>query len=258
MTVAGSSYRQWPADPALADSVACVWISEIRELAAPPSDRVLPDACIDIVWDTDTLIIAGPDTGPVPLPDRPGASFAGVRFRTGQARRFLRVPASELLDQRVNLSDLWGRRSSQRLIGRLRAASSLPAAAQVLEQSLLALGSEAGRAAPVVDGLIARLGSTGKPATSPLPRTRSISRQIGVSERELRRRCHAAVGYGPKTLDRILRFQRARSLAPAASTLADLAAGAGYSDQAHLTRECQRLAGMTPSVLFKTPQRPLP
>ena len=77
--------------------------------------------------------------------------------------------------------------------------------------------------------------------------------------RQLRRRCHAVVGYGPKTLQRVLRFRRfvsriERGPAPPARTgtdLAALAAQAGYADQAHLTRECQALAGLTPAALAR-------
>ena len=61
---------------------------------------------------------------------------------------------------------------------------------------------------------------------------------LGVSERQLRRRFADAVGYGPKTLARVLRFQRFLALGrrPAATWRA-WRCGAGYADQAHLTRE---------------------
>lgn len=58
---------------------------------------------------------------------------------------------------------------------------------------------------------------------------------------------------GPTTLQRLLRFQRvvaavhgplARGEVPADDGLARLAADAGYADQAHLTRESVRLAGL--------------
>jgi methylphosphotriester-DNA--protein-cysteine methyltransferase len=42
----------------------------------------------------------------------------------------------------------------------------------------------------------------------PRARTDEVAAQVGLSLRQLRRRCHAAVGYGPKTLQRILRFRR--------------------------------------------------
>jgi len=86
----------------------------------------------------------------------------------------------------------------------------------------------------------------------PSARTDAVADEIGLSERQLRRRCHAAAGYGPKTLQRVLRFQRfVRMLdAPAQQLdLASAAARAGYADQAHLTRECAALSGLTPATL---------
>lgn len=86
----------------------------------------------------------------------------------------------------------------------------------------------------------------------PGSRVGAVSSSLGVSERQLLRRFRDAVGYGPKTLDRVLRFQRFLALGgpgPAGGSgeaLAGLAASAGYADQAHLTRE---------SETFKTPRR---
>ena len=80
-----------------------------------------------------------------------------------------------------------------------------------------------------------------------------LSRGLGVSERQLRRRFDQTVGYGPKTLDRVLRFQRFVSrdaaIAGGDERLARVAAELGYSDQAHLTRDCVALSGLTPSAL---------
>ena len=74
-----------------------------------------------------------------------------------------------------------------------------------------------------------------------------LADRMGMSERTLRRRCLSAFGYGFKTLDRVLRFQRFFQLAthsPKAS-LAELASWAGYADQAHMTREVLRMSGAT-------------
>jgi AraC-like DNA-binding protein len=89
----------------------------------------------------------------------------------------------------------------------------------------------------------------------PSARTEDIAGRVGLSERQLRRRSHAAIGYGPKTLQRILRFQRVVSRLDAAAEppdLSSLAALAGYADQPHLTRECTALSGLTPSALART------
>jgi AraC-like DNA-binding protein len=110
----------------------------------------------------------------------------------------------------------------------------------------------------------------------PGARVAELGAELGISERQLRRRFADAVGYGPKTLARILRFQRFLALAadeaaqggsgaPVASyrwappprvDLAGLAFAAGYADQAHLTRECRRLAGRTPAELVTLGVRP--
>lgn len=60
-----------------------------------------------------------------------------------------------------------------------------------------------------------------------------------------------AFGYGFKTLDRVLRFQRFLRLAAHSpkSALAELAVRAGYADQAHMTREVQRMSGATAGEL---------
>jgi AraC-like DNA-binding protein len=77
----------------------------------------------------------------------------------------------------------------------------------------------------------------------------TLAGELGLSERQLRRRCHAAAGYGPKTLQRVLRFRR--FLAARNPDLARAALDAGYADQSHLTRECTRLAGATPAALLR-------
>ncbi|MEV7098199.1 helix-turn-helix domain-containing protein [Amycolatopsis sp. NPDC051045] len=76
---------------------------------------------------------------------------------------------------------------------------------------------------------------------------------VAVSERRLRRRFVQAVGYGPATYLRVSRFQRAVALAPRVAGLAALAAAAGYADQAHLSRDCRALTGLTPRGYFGEP-----
>jgi AraC-like DNA-binding protein len=77
-----------------------------------------------------------------------------------------------------------------------------------------------------------------------------VARRVYVSERQLQRRFDERVGYGPKTFQRIARFQRAvGQLVRDGAELARTALSAGYSDQAHLTRESRRLAGLSPREL---------
>jgi AraC-like DNA-binding protein len=242
-------YREWRPAPQLAGVLACTWAGRLADDGTPFTDRVLPDACIDLVWDGRHLFVAGPDTGPVPITREPGGVFAGLRFRPGMAPAVLGVPAVALLDQRVDAADVLGADMTA-VVDRLARAGSLRAAASVLEQAVIDRLPAAAPADRLVEATVAalRMGPVPGAAIS------DLAARLGVSERHLHRRCTAAVGYGPKVLDRVLRFRRflsvAESPAGPARGIAALAAAAGYADQSHLTRECGRLAGITPARLL--------
>ena len=83
-----------------------------------------------------------------------------------------------------------------------------------------------------------------------------VADEFGVSLRQFRRRFANAVGYSPAYYTRIARLQRfIRLAAERRRGLAELAAGAGYADQAHLTRDCKDIAAMTPGRLLSTLDR---
>ncbi len=154
----------------------------------------------------------------------------GVRFRLGVAGTALGLPAGELTDLEVPLAEVWGPAVDERVAAGGMSALLAEVRARVLPVDPLARAAALEMARPGTR--VAELGSA-----------------LGVSERQLRRRFADAVGYGPKTLARVLRFQRFLFLAGSGDDLARLAFSAGYADQAHLTRECRRLAGRTPSEL---------
>jgi transcriptional regulator GlxA family with amidase domain len=108
-----------------------------------------------------------------------------------------------------------------------------------------------------VDGEVTVAGPATRPVTvrlAPGSVTMGLADDIALSERQLRRRVEGAVGYSPRTLARIVRFQRflraARTSPRARVDLAGLAAATGYADQAHLTRESRRLGGLPPAALL--------
>jgi AraC-like DNA-binding protein len=78
-----------------------------------------------------------------------------------------------------------------------------------------------------------------------------LSADLRLGDRQLRRRVEERFGYGPAILRRVLRLQRLLALAARhRGSLADLALAAGYADQAHMTRECRRVAGLSPVRLL--------
>lgn len=238
-----AGYREWAAPLTLQPLLACLWSSREQ-----PSTLVLPDGCTDIIWQHGHgAFVAGPDTGPVPAPAQPGAVLVGVRFRPGAGGDLLGVPLSELCDQRVDLADL------RPDLDRLLPADLDPGqvAARLTQLSGQLADTGAGQPDPAVRAACRLL-------ASPAARAEDVAAQVGLSPRQLRRRCQAAVGYGPKMLQRVLRFRRFVSLIDAADTaggpadLAEAAATSGYADQPHLTRETVQFAGLPPAALIRT------
>lgn len=75
----------------------------------------------------------------------------------------------------------------------------------------------------------------------------------GLSTRTLRRRTRTATGLPPKRLLTMERFRRAVYEVPLRpAELSGVAGDLGFSDQAHLTREFQRHAGLTPGAFQRT------
>ncbi|MFE6822693.1 helix-turn-helix domain-containing protein [Streptomyces sp. NPDC057690] len=213
---------------------AVVWTN--TPSAAPGTLPVLPDGCMDLLWREDRLLVAGPDTR-AHVPDGPPVTWAGIRLFPGAAPALLGVPAHELRDRRVELADLWAASEVRRLTDRVAAA---PHPAVALEELALE------RAEPP-DRALRRL-------VTALAAGRAVAEtadELGLGARQLHRRSLSAFGYGPKTLARILRLQRALALARQGVPYADTANRAGYADQAHLSRDVREFTGLTLGALLR-------
>ena len=240
-----AGYREFGSRPELRNRIACVWAAGARE---NPRD-VLPDGCVDIVWAPGLRPwIAGPDTVARPSAAPRGTCLAGIRFLPGVAARILGTPVSLLADRRVPLSDCWPPDASRSLQECLESARCDAEIVAALEEATLRRASPAPDPAVRLTVLeIQRRVALGIKDSGQAPWN------LPISGRQLRRRFVAAVGYGPKRFERIMRFQHFLRLASAPGkgrALAKLAAEAGYADQAHLSRECANLAGSTPRMLI--------
>jgi AraC-like DNA-binding protein len=79
-----------------------------------------------------------------------------------------------------------------------------------------------------------------------------ICERLGRSRRHLASRFREQVGLPPKTVARIMRFDRAVSLLGRRNAqLADVAFECGYFDQAHLNRDFREFAGTSPAAFMR-------
>jgi AraC-like DNA-binding protein len=145
----------------------------------------------------------------------------------------------------VDMSNLWGRAGATVRESMLE-ARTVDGAATVLEAALA--GRQ--RSGPVPDSLAHAVVERVRAVRGAVSIS-ALADDLGLSTRQLHRRCTAAFGYGPKVLARIVRLQSMLSLLRVApeTPLAQLAAESGYADQAHLTHEVGALTGLPPGLL---------
>ena len=74
---------------------------------APKPLRILPDGCMDLLWDGRRLFVAGPDLTARWHQSGAGTSYVALRFSGGTGPALLGVPADEVLDQAPDLGELW-------------------------------------------------------------------------------------------------------------------------------------------------------
>jgi AraC-like DNA-binding protein len=230
------SYREFAPPAALAPWLECLW--ERRADGRPV--RVIPDGCIDVVWleHADTYVVGANTTAFLSEPQS-SSRVVGARLRPGAAPALLGIAGEAVRDARIPLRAFWREQGA-------RLAAALDRDPDPVHGLLGALRERA-HAAPTPDPLVTEVVARVRNPRVPIT---DLGRELAVSERQLRRRVSAAVGYGPRRLARVLRLQRALDAARAGDELARVAAEAGFADQAHFTNDCRELAGIPPSALI--------
>lgn len=283
-------YREQSPPPDLAAAVECVWTLE-AEAAPGRVEPVLPDGTTELVWHLGDPFeaLAGPAAGsgeaagpgeaaerrprdlcvgpgdaPVRLRATGRVRLLGVRLRPGGAARFVRRPISELGNLAVDAADVLGpaaRDVAEAAAGDGDFAAGADRAIRLLRAAASRRG-DLSQAALRATAAARILSATG--GRAPLD---ALCARFGVGPRQLQRDFRDAVGYGPKRLARILRFQaalrrlqRGGAAAPAKgangadraeATIAAVAAACGYADQAHLHRDFREFAGAPPAAFLR-------
>lgn len=169
---------------------------------------------------------------------RAGMRVVMSRLPLASVESVLGISAAALAGSIVPLEDLWGG-PARDLRDRLAAARTTAEAATLVEHAIAA------RSTPPRSS-VASLAATKLEHAS----VRTVARDLGVSERQLRRVFHAAIGVSPKAFARLRRFHRAVEAARRGTTWARIAASTGYCDQAHLIDDFRAIAGTTPRAFL--------
>ena len=237
--------------------VAGIWHFE-ADTFSHARERLVPNGCLQLLVNLDEDELRW-DSGPeLTSPNRvSGAAVGGaldtaIAIDTGQQRRItgvsfhpggaaacLPLPPSELAGTHVDFRDLYKRSAyRERLLEAGTASAVLDVWAHILLE-MLRLHHERADAQMLEAARSLGVGrAVGRVATD-----------LGLSARRFRTRFTETVGLPPKRFGKVQRLQRllVEAAARPSSSWAELAAGHGYHDQAHMIHDFRELSGITPS-----------
>ena len=248
-----------PAEP-LAQHIKCFWILENACTHSSSQERILPDGCTEIVFhqgdafdqynqDGTTerqpmAMLVGQMRRPLVIQPTGRVRVLGVRFWPGGAYPFLQIPQDEIAGQLIALDAVLGS-TARELHSRIADAPTAADGVSQVEAILLTRLSRFRRhdeAALKAIALILRAGGCLSIDT--------LAREMGVNSRTLDRTFNTRVGLPPKTLCRIVRFQKIFQMIERQKSSPDwvqIALDCGYYDQSHFIKEFKVFAGKEPT-----------
>lgn len=205
-----------------------------RSAGSPGGAMISADGCVDLILREERVWIAGPSTRRIITAGDGEGGSTGLRLPPGRAGHLLGLGLSEIADQVLPLDALIPGERARKVHGALL----LAAHGEERPDALSALAAAAAQAGTWSNAVRHGAAQSLSAAT--------MASECGSSERTFRRRMLTTFGYGYATLQRLERLRQAQELLGRGASLSAAAAGAGFADQPHLSREFRRLAGMSP------------
>lgn len=256
-------YRTRPLHPALQPYVTSLVAYDVA-MGGPGVHRGLPSTSLtfvlplgeplDVSWPGEPAsrarrwsVVSGLHATPAAIHHDGHQTGIQLGLTPTGARALFGIPPAALCHELAELDELHAtpREELRQLPERLHGTDDWQERLRRTHEALLTALARHGRPGPraEIGRALARL-------TQGLP-VADVADEVGWSRRHLTTQFRAELGLNPKAYQRVARFQTAHRLLLRAArrgrpSLADVAADAGYADQAHLTREWAELAGCTP------------
>ncbi|TRW78996.1 helix-turn-helix domain-containing protein [Mycolicibacterium sp. 018/SC-01/001] len=218
--------------------VACTFVPIIIDLGAGWSVAHRQDAPTRL-----QSFVAGLTDAPVLVSHGGSARCLQIDLTPLGARRVLGLPLSELANRSVPVEAVLGRDAAA-LVQRIGEARCWEERFALVDALLMRRLADAPDIDPGVAWSLGRItASGGRTAIG------ALAEELGWSHRRLITRYRDAIGLPPKTIARIVRFERALEQVRTGAALSEIATDCGYFDQAHLCRDVRELSGLTPAAL---------
>jgi AraC-like DNA-binding protein len=236
--------------------------------ASEPRERILPDGCIELIFNLADPItrfdgpqpaetgfrsyVAGQFRSAVHLQPQGKIHLFGVRFRPSGGYPFLRQPLNEFTDRVVALDQVWGQAAGE-LEEQIRSAPSTASRIEIVEVRLLRVLTAGGEE---VDRTVIGAVQTIMSSSGLVPIV-ALADHLGVTRRRLEKTFSRYVGLSPKSLARVIRFQDVFRAVNQGGTFdwAAVIIECGYYDQAHLIKDFQAFCGQAPTAYFEDSHR---
>jgi AraC-like DNA-binding protein len=263
-------YEQLAPPAALSRWIAAFWqLRDAQDDDAPGTQRVLPDGCMDILFDFGRWRASGCNVGMVApagrlvgtmtralvVPMSGRADLFGIRFRPGVIGSLTACPGRTVQDLWMPLSEagIHLAISDEELYRESSLSNRVRRVSTALHRHL---GSRPSGDATVL-AAIAAWEHAACEEIGMLPSVTAVARRVGATERSLERRFAVWAGYRPAQFRRLVRFRAALKVSEAGRRpWAEVAARCGYSDQSHLSRDFSEFA-LTTAGSWAAEQHPV-
>lgn len=199
-------------------------------------------------WNTaGNIVFFGANSRPLKVRVKGGFAVTGFAIRPSGWHALFSDPHNKLADDMRPLQEFWGDLADRMIDGVSRATNDeeqLAAMESCIRERLKLFPNHVPDPQMAQFEIFARTDST--------IRIEDAAIRLGLSVRQLERRCLAAFGLTPKAILRRSRFLDAATALRGFSSPTEVELGAlRYYDQSHMNREFRHYTGMTPRVFAK-------
>lgn len=250
-------YREYLPHPALRSIVECYW-----SVRGQSNDfwTVYPDACMDILFNFGSYLETRRDQGRelsrnsafvignmfVPIQSRSvgETDLFGIRFRAAGMGRILRVPLVEFNDASLPLHSVYKLTPEVDLMQSLATQDRVNFIDRWLLKRITFSSSKPQAWEHCLNTIVAKSGNVN---------LYDLSREVGISLKQMERKFIEKVGPTPKQFAQLLKFRKLREYLSRGKkeSLVNVAVDFEFTDHAHLTKFFRKFAGVTPTEYTK-------
>ncbi len=249
-------YQEYLPDACLSHLIEVYWVADGR-VEYPVQQRILPDGCVDIVFDfgykntsgklqTGLPKLVGTMTSLIEFTYHPGQiQMMGIRFAPGGITAFTTIPIFEITNQDIDLplsETLFDNSFYEQLPDMHCMQKRITYINQYFLKHLHKLY--------IPDRQIRHAVSFIQNSYGQLS-VKRLAEESCLGERHFERRFKTAIGVSPKTFSNVIRFRstlRYLETHPQES-LFSASIACGYHDLSHMNKEFRRLGNISPSEL---------